>query len=81
MEKEKEKEKNIRIWRWICTWKKSGKIKEYDDNGNLKFEGEYLKGEKNGERKEYYWGKLEFDGIYSNGEKTEKEKNFMIMVN
>ena len=31
----------------------NGKVSEYDDNGILKFEGEYLNGEKNGKGKEY----------------------------
>ena len=31
----------------------NGKIKEYYGNSKLKFEGEYLNGEKNGKRKEY----------------------------
>ena len=32
--------------------KKNGKGKEYDDNGKLIFEGEYLYGQKNGKGKE-----------------------------
>ena len=48
----------------------NGKIKEYDNNGKLIFEGEYLNGEKNGKGKEYdYYGKLKFEGEYLNGEK------------
>ena len=48
--------------------KDGGKGKEYYDNGKLKFEGEYLNGERNGKGKEYYWnGKLEFEGEYLNG--------------
>ena len=31
----------------------SGYIKEYDSEGVLKFEGEYLNGERNGKGKEY----------------------------
>ena len=47
--------------------KKSGKIKEYYDNGLLKFEGEYLKGEKSGKCKDFYYdGKLIFEGEYLN---------------
>ena len=33
----------------------NGKFKEYNDDGNLKFEGEYLNGKRNGKRKEYYY--------------------------
>ena len=40
-----------------------GKGKEYDDEGNLQFEGEYLYGKKKWKGKEYnYDGKLEFEG-------------------
>ena len=35
--------------------KKKGKGKEYDYNGKLEFEGEFLNGERNGEGKEYYY--------------------------
>ena len=31
-----------------------GNIKEFYDNGKLKYEGEYLNGERNGKGKEYY---------------------------
>ncbi len=41
----------------------------YDLNGNLKFEGEYLNGEKNGEGKEYDNNRLIFEGEYLNGNK------------
>ena len=48
-----------------------GHVKEYDENGTLIFEGEYLNGQKNGKCQEYYWdnGKLIFDGEYLNGYK------------
>ena len=46
----------------------NGLIKEYDYNGELIFEGEYLNGERNGKGKEYnYDGKLIFEGEYLNG--------------
>ena len=49
--------------------KRSGKGKEYNDDGNLIFEGEYLKGERNGLGKEYdYRGRLRFEGEYLNGQ-------------
>mgnify|MGYP002624826153 CR=1 FL=1 len=62
--------------------KRNGKGKEYDYNGRLIFEGEYLKGKKlNGkEYNENY--KLEFEGKYLKNKKWDgKEKNIMIMIN
>ena len=51
--------------------KRSGKGKEYDFEGNLKYEGEYLYGNKNGKGKEYDDnGKLKFEGEFINGEKN-----------
>ena len=48
----------------------NGKLKEYYIYSRLKFEGEYLNGERNGKGKEYdYDGKLEFEGEYLNGER------------
>ena len=48
----------------------NGKVKEYYDNGKLKFEGEYLNGKRNGKGKEYnYDGKLIFEGEYLYGNK------------
>ena len=48
----------------------NGKVKEYDDDENLLFEGEYLNGERNGNGKEYYFdGKLLFKGEYLNGKR------------
>ena len=39
--------------------------KEYNYNGELKFEGEYLNGERNGKGTEYYNnGKIRFEGEY-----------------
>ena len=48
-----------------------GKGKEYYGyNDELKFEGEYSNGERNGKGKEYYLnGELEFEGEYLNGKK------------
>ena len=47
-----------------------GKEKEYYDDGELKFEGEYLNGKRNGKGKEYYDnGKLKFEGEYLNGKR------------
>ena len=53
----------------------NGKVKEYYDNGKLKFEGEYLNGKKNGKGKEYdRYGKLIYEGEYINGQKKSKGK-------
>ena len=47
-----------------------GFIKEYDYHGKLKYEGEYLNGERNGKGKEYnFRGDIIFDGEYINGER------------
>ena len=47
--------------------KKNGKGKEYNYDGKLIFEGEYLNGERNGKGYEYnYNGKLIFEGEYLN---------------
>ena len=53
---------------------KNIKGNEYDKNGELDFEGEYLNGERwNGKGKEYFDnGELKFEGEYLNGEKNEK---------
>ena len=48
----------------------NGLVKEYNENGLLSFEGEYLNGEKNGRAKEYYErGGLAFEGEYKDGKK------------
>ena len=53
-----------------------GKGKEYDwHNGCLRFEGEYLNGERNGKGKEYYDGRLEFEGEYLEGKRKSKHLN------
>ena len=47
--------------------KRNGKGKEYYEDGQLLFEGEYLNGKRNGKGKEYYEdGQLEFEGEYIN---------------
>ena len=58
---------------------RNGKGKEYNDDGELKFVGEYLNGKIwNGKVKEYnyYNGKLEFEGEYLNGKKNGKGKEY-----
>ena len=46
---------------------RNGKGKEYDYNGKLTFEGEYLIGKRNGKGKDY---KLTFEGEFKNVEKN-----------
>ena len=47
-----------------------GNIKEYDYRDELRFEGEYLNGERNGKGKEYDDdGNLKFEGEYLDGKK------------
>ena len=56
--------------------------KEKNMIGKLKFEGEYLNGEKNGRGIEYNFdGILEFEGDYENDKKMGKEKNIMKKIN
>ena len=52
----------------------NGYIKEYDEYGNLFFEGEYKNGEKNGEGKEYNNNVLIYEGKFSNGIRIENGK-------
>ena len=47
----------------------NGKGKEYNDNGKLEFEGEYLNGKRNGKGKEYIGDVLIFEGEHLNGKK------------
>ena len=54
----------------------TGKVKEYDYNGKLIFEGEYLNGKRNGKAKEYWFGKLIFEGEYLNGKRNGKGKEY-----
>ena len=51
------------------------KGKEYYDK--LKFEGEYINGERNGKGKEYYFdGNFVFEGEYINGKRFGKGKEY-----
>ena len=57
--------------------KKNGKRKEYHDNGELKFEGEYLNGKRNRKGKKYYdIGILKFEDEYLNGERNGKWQKY-----
>ena len=46
---------------------------EYNDEGEIIFEGEYLHGKRNGKGKEYLNGKIIFEGEYLNGERKNKD--------
>ena len=79
--------KNGRIWSGkgytICGHKlfeiKNGKgyMIEYDIYGLLKYEGEYLNGERNGKGKEYYHNYVfKYEGEYINGKRYGKGKEY-----
>ena len=54
----------------------TGKGKEFYDNVNLKYEGEYFQGEKNGIGKEYNEeGQLIYEGGFQKWRKTWQRKN------
>ena len=56
--------------RRYITYESNMKGREYDGySDSLRYEGEYLNGERNGKGKEYYNGKLKFEGEYLNGER------------
>ena len=58
---------------------KNGKgfIKDFDDGGDLRFEGDFSSGERNGKGKEYSRdGKLEFEGEYLDGIKHGRGKKY-----
>ena len=55
----------------------NGKVKEYNDDGNLIFEGEYLNGKRNGKGKQYNDdGNLIFEGKYLNGKRNGNVKEY-----
>ena len=53
------------------------KIKEYDFENNLLYEGEYLDGKRNGEGKEYKDDILVFEGEYHKGKRHGNGKEFL----
>ena len=55
----------------------NGKIKEYNEDGKLEFEGEYLNDKKNGFGKNFYEnGNIEFEGEFKDGLKNGKGKKY-----
>ena len=58
------------------------KLKEYDDEGDLIFEGDYLYKYRNGKGKEYYKDKsLLFEGDYINGKRNGFGKEYYNTIN
>ena len=53
-----------------------GYVYEYNNDGKLIFEGEYINGIKNGKGKEYVNGILIFEGEYMNGKKSGRGKEY-----
>ena len=54
-----------------------GKGKEYDENGEIKFIGEYLNGERNGYGIEYnFHNELIYKGEFLNGKRNGKGKEY-----
>ncbi len=71
---------NISFESVLGRWARKGK--EFYDNGNLKYDGEYFQGEKNGIGKEYNEeGQLIYEGGFQNGEKHGKGKIYDIRNN
>jgi len=60
---------------------RNGKGKDYDEDGYLKFEGEYKNGKPNGKGKEYRYSELKFEGEYLDGIHNENEKNLIAKEN
>ena len=55
----------------------NGHVKEYNDEGKLVYEVEYLNGNEHGKGKEYYYeGNLKFEGEYLNGKRHGKGKEY-----
>ena len=54
----------------------NGKVKEYNEYGELLFEGEYLDGKRNGQGKEYDDGELLFAGEYLDGKRNGQGKEY-----
>ena len=50
--------------------------KEYDIDGTLIFEGEYINGKKNGNGKEYSFDTIRFEGEYLSGKRNGKGKKY-----
>ena len=54
-----------------------GLVKEFNYNGELLFEGEYIDGKRNGKGKEYFNdGDILFEGEYKNGKRNGEGKEY-----
>ena len=53
-----------------------GNVKEYNNDGELVFEGEYLDGKRYGKGREYNKDKLIFEGKYLDGKRDGKGKEY-----
>ena len=61
---------------------RNGKGKEYFEDGEIEFEGEYLDGKRLKGKEYNFNGDLKFEGEYKNGKRwKEKSKNMIIMMN
>ena len=70
---------NYKLFKGIyIEYESETKVKEYyGDTGNIRFEGEYLNGKRNGKGKEYHNNEnLMFEGEYFNGERNGKGKEY-----
>ena len=56
--------------------KKNGKVKEYNNEDYLIYEGDYKNGKRNGEGKEYYYNILIFEGEYKDGKRNGKATKY-----
>ena len=60
----------------FVNWLKSGKGKEYNEDGNLEYKGEYINGKRHGKGKEYfchnsvYIGEVKCEREFVNGKRT-----------
>ena len=61
----------------IIIYEKNKQGKEYDKDGELIYEGEFLNGERNGEGKEYdFDGEILYEGEYLKGKRNGKGKEY-----
>ena len=77
-EYEDENEQRLKYIKYIGQIKKgkmNGKCKEYDKEGHMIYEGEYLDGKRNGIGKEYYNNNIEFEGEFKEGKKWNGNAN------
>ena len=73
---------NYKLFRGkYIVYEENGIVKEYDAyNNELRFEGEYLDGKRNGKGKEYFCSRLIFKGEYLNGKRNGKGKEYYFFL-